>query len=43
MNWDFPGGLVVRTWPSNAAGVGLVPGQGAEIPHVLGPEYQDIK
>ena len=28
---DFPGGLVVKTLHSNAAGVGLAPGQGAKI------------
>ena len=26
---DFPGGLVVQILPSNAGGVGLIPGQGA--------------
>ena len=33
--WDFPGSLVVKTSPSNARGMGLVPGQGAKIPHAL--------
>ena len=28
---DFAGGLVVKTLHSNAAGVGLTPGQGAKI------------
>ena len=28
---DFPGGPVVETLPSNAEGVGLIPGQGAKI------------
>ena len=30
---DFPGGPVVKTLPSNAGGVGSVPGQGAKILH----------
>ena len=30
--WDFPGGLVVKTLPSNAGGVGLIPGHRAKIP-----------
>ena len=28
---DFPGGLVVKTLPSNAAGMDLILGQGAKI------------
>ena len=28
---DFPGGPVVKTQPSNAGVVGLIPGQGTEI------------
>ena len=31
----FHGGPVVKTSPSNAEGAGLIPGQGAKIPHVL--------
>ena len=31
--WDFPGGPVVKTPPSNAGGTGSVPCQGAKIPH----------
>ena len=34
---DFPGGPVVKTWPSNAGGVGSVPGQGLKIPYALQP------
>ena len=34
---DFPGGLVVRTSPSNARGVSSIPGQGAKSPHASGP------
>ena len=31
--WEFPGGPVVKTSPSNAGGVDLIPGQGTEAPH----------
>ena len=31
--WDFPGGPVVKTSPSNTGGMGSVPCQGAKIPH----------
>ena len=41
--WDFPGGPVVRTSPSNAGGVGSIPGQGARIPHAWQPKSQNIK
>lgn len=30
----FPGGPLVKTTPSNAEGVGSVPGRGAKIPHM---------
>ena len=40
---DFPGGPVVKTLPSNAGGVGLIPGQGDKIPHGLQPKNQNIK
>ena len=30
---DFPGGPVVKTLPSNAGGMGSIPGRGAKIPH----------
>ena len=30
--WNFLGGPVVNTSPSNAGGTGLIPGQGAKIP-----------
>ena len=36
--WDFPGGPVVKTLPSNAGDTGSTPGQGAKIPHALGPK-----
>ena len=29
----FPGGPVVKTWPSNARSEGLIPGQGTKILH----------
>ena len=41
--WDFPGGPVVKTSPSNAGGAGLIPGWGAKIPHASQPENQNIK
>ena len=34
--WDFPGGPVVKTSPSNAGGAGLIPGWRAKIPHASG-------
>ena len=35
--WDFPGGPVVKTSPSNAENRGSIPGWGAKIPHALCP------
>ena len=40
---DFPGGPVVKTLPSNAVGVGSIPGQGIKIPHAPWSENQNIK
>ena len=40
---DFPGGPVVKTLPSSARGVGLIPGWGAKIPHVSSPKDQNIR
>ena len=40
---DFPDSPVVKTLPSNAGGVGSIPGWGAKIPHVSGPKNQNIK
>ena len=40
---DFPGGPVVKTSSSNAGSEGLVPGQGAKIPHVSWLKNQNIK
>ena len=34
---------MVGTSPSDAGGVGLIPGRGAEIPHALRPKNQNIK
>ena len=41
--WDFPGGPVVETSPSDVGGVGSIPGQGAKIPHASWPKNQNIK
>ena len=40
---DFPGGPLVDTSSSHARGAGLIPGQGAKIPHALWPKHQNIK
>ena len=40
---NFPGGLMVKTPPSNVGHVGLYPGQGAEIPRDLQSRNQNIK
>ena len=42
-SWHVPGGPVVKTSPSSAAGAGLIPGQGAKIPHASWPENQNIE
>ena len=39
----FPGGPVVKTSPSNAGGIGLIHGWGANIPYALGPKNQNQK
>lgn len=36
------GGPVLGTLPFNVGGVGSIPGQGAGIPHALGPQKQNI-
>ena len=41
--WDFPGGPVVKTLPSNAGGAGSIPGRGTKIPHASQPKNQSIK
>ena len=35
-HWDFPGGPVIKSLPSNAGGAGLIPGWGTKIPHAMG-------
>ena len=35
---EFPGSPVVKTSPPSAGGEGSIPGQGAKIPHALGPK-----
>ena len=40
---DFSGGQVVKTLPSNAGGLGSIPGLGAKIPHASWPKTQNIK
>ena len=34
---------MVETLPSNAGGMGSIPGQGAKIPHASQPKKQNIK
>ena len=41
--WDFPGYPMGKTLPSNAGGMGLIPGQGAGIPHALWLKDQNIE
>ena len=41
--WDFPGCPMVKTSPSNAGGMGLIPGQGAGIPHASRLKDQNIE
>ena len=41
--WDFPGGLAVRSLPSNAGAVGSIPLQGTKILHASRSENQNIK
>ena len=38
----FPGGPVVKTSPSNAGGMGSIPGRRAKIPHVSWPKNQNM-
>ena len=32
---DSPGGPVIKNLPSNAGDMGLIPGRGTKIPHVV--------
>ena len=41
--WDFYGGPVVKTLSSNVGGEGLIPSQGAKIPHASQPKNQNRK
>ena len=43
--WDFPGGPVVKTLPSNAGDEGSILDHGIKIPHALGsgPKNQNIE
>ena len=41
--WHFPGGVLVKTLPSNAGGAGLIPCWETKIPHACGPKKQNIK
>ena len=40
---DFPGGPLVKTSPSSAGGVGLIPGRGAQVLHAFWPKNQNLK
>ena len=40
---DFPDCPVVSTSPSNAGGLGLIPGGRPKIPHAWQPKKQNIK
>jgi len=40
---DLPGSPVVKTLPSSGGAVVSIPGQGARIPHTLGPKNQNMK
>ena len=42
-HWDFPGGPVVKTLPSSAGVVGLIPGQGVRCHMPRGQKDQNIK
>ena len=36
--WDFPGGPVVKTWPSNAGRVSSISGGGVTVPYASWPK-----
>ena len=40
---DFPGGPEVKTLPFNAGAAGLIPGQGAKMPHASWPKISQHK
>ena len=39
---NFPGSPVAKISPSNPEGLGLIPGQGAKIPHAFLPKSPNI-
>ena len=41
--WDFLCSSMVKISPSNAKGIGSIPGWGAKIPHVSWPKNQNMK
>ena len=43
MSKDFPGGSVVKTLYFSAGDAGSISGQGAKIPHALGPKNENRK
>ena len=40
---DVPGSPEVKTSPSNAGDVGLIPGQGPRVPRVADPKKQGVE
>ena len=40
--WDLPGGLVIRTSPSDAGAAGSIPHREAKTPHTLQPKNQNM-
>ena len=42
VNWDFPGGPVVKTSPSDVGSVDSIPGGGSKSPHALRPKKTEI-
>ena len=43
VGWDFAGGPVAKTSPSNAEDGATIPGLRAKIPHASWPKKQNIK
>ena len=41
--WDFPGGPVAKTSPSNAGGAGSIPGWGAKMSHASETKNRNMK
>ena len=40
---NFSHGLVIKTWPSNAGGAGLISAWETKMPHASWPKNQNIK